>query len=419
MMKTKSKQTETQLRQDYVGQVGEIPEDWEIQKLKNVAYVEMGQSPKSVYYNSDGEGLPFLQGIRTFGDKYPTFDTWCTQPTKIAEKGDVLLSVRAPVGVVNIATKRLCIGRGVTAIRSKNNAFLYYLLNANVGRIESRGTGTVYKSINKSDIQNLLFGIPPIDEQKKIAFILSSLDDKIELNRKMNQTLEEMGKALFKHWFVGFEFPNNEGRPYKSNGGKMVDSEFGEIPKGWEVESLDEIAIFLNGLACQKYPPTDKTDSLPVIKIAELRRGFTESSDKASSKVEEKYHVSNGDVLFSWSGSLEVCLWPCGTGILNQHLFKVTSENFPKWFYYLWILEYLSEFRTIASGKATTMGHIQRKHLTNAKVLVPDESSFDLMSLVMTPVIEKIVTNNQEINSLQSTRDSLLPRLMSGRLRVT
>ncbi|KUK83287.1 MAG: Type I restriction-modification system, specificity subunit S [Microgenomates bacterium 39_6] len=257
-----------------------------------------------------------------------------------------------------------------------------------------------------------------IAEQQEIASILSSLDDKIELNRRMNKTLEEIGKALFRQWFVDFEFPDENGIPYKSSGGEMIDSELGEIPKGWEVRSLDMVAYYLNGLACQKYPPENEKDALPVIKIAELRKGFSESSDSASRKVDDKYHIKNGDVLFSWSGSLEVCLWPYGEGILNQHLFKVTSEEYPKWFYYFWILYHLDEFRIIASGKATTMGHIQRKHLTNAKVLVPNGASLENMSLIMTPVVSKLVKNSYEISKLQNIRDSLLPRLMSGKLRV-
>ncbi len=295
--------------------------------------------------------------------------------------------------------------------------FFYYLFQ-NL-KLERLNSDSAVPGLNRNAAYAQKLLVPEkLGEQKEIASILSSLDDKIELNRKMNQTLEEIGKTLFRQWFVDFEFPNDEGKPYKTSGGEMVDSELGEIPKGWEVKSLDEIATYLNGLACQKYPPENEKDALPVIKIAELRKGFTESSDFASRKADYKYHVENGDVLFSWCGSLEVCLWPYGKGILNQHLFKVSSEKYPKWFYYLWTLHHLDEFRTIASGKATTMGHIQRKHLANAKALVPGKDALDSMSLTMTPVINKLVKNNYEVNKLQSLRDSLLPRLISGRIRI-
>src|SRR5690606_35010800 len=144
---------------------------------------------------------------------------------------------------------------------------------------------------------------------------------KIDLNHQMNSTLEQIAQTLFKHWFIDFEFPDENGNPYKSSGGRMVDSELGEIPEGWEVKPIDEVADFLNGLALQKYP-AENDDYLPVIKIRELKQGITEVTDKASSKIEEKYIINDGDILFSWSGSLECCIWCNGKGALNQHIFK-------------------------------------------------------------------------------------------------
>ena len=404
-------------------EIGEIPEGWNLLMVKDFAELR-----RESYIPNDNEDLPYV-GLEHINQDSLSLNGIGSSSETISNKyrfykDDVLFGKLRPYfrKVYQPDFEGVCsTDIWVLKPKEKNDArFLFYFTaNYDFVNLASLGsTGTKMPRANWDQIKNSQWPVPIFGEQQQIASILSSLGDKIELNRKMSQILEEIGKALFKHWFVDFEFPNGEGKPYKSSGGEMVNSEFGEIPREWEVKSLDEIAVFLNGLVCQKYPPTDKTDSLPVIKIAELRRGFTESSDKASSKVEEKYHVNNGDVLFSWSGSLELCLWQYDIGILNQHLFKVTSENFPKWLYYFWILEYLPEFRTIASGKATTMGHIQRKHLTNAKVLVPDEPSFDLMSLVMSPVIEKIITNSREINSLRIMGNSLLPRLMSGRLRV-
>ncbi|RLG25602.1 hypothetical protein DRN85_05445 [Methanosarcinales archaeon] len=169
---------------------------------------------------------------------------------------------------------------------------------------------------------------------------------------------EKLWQAIFKHWFVDFELPNEDGKPYKSSGGEMVETELGAVPKGWRVKPLDQVANFLNGLALEKYPPNGE-NYLPMIKIRELRQGITESSDKTSSTILADYIITDGDLLFSWSGSLEIRIWCGGRGALNQHLFKVTSEKYPKWFYYFWIKRYLPEFRHIAAGKATTMGHIQ------------------------------------------------------------
>ncbi|KXS37103.1 MAG: type I restriction enzyme, S subunit, partial [Methanohalophilus sp. T328-1] len=215
-----------------------------------------------------------------------------------------------------------------------------------------------------------------------------------------------------------FEFPDERGQPYKSSGGEMVESELGEIPRGWEVKSIDEIADFLNGLALQKYPP-EGDDYLPVIKIRELKQGITDSTDKASPNIDEKYIIDDGDVLFSWSGSLECCLWSHGKGALNQHLFKVTSEHYPKWFYYFWIMQHLPAYRRIAKDKTTTMGHIKRRHLSESLVLVPPMETIDKMDVMMNPLFEKTLLNNLNSLLLSLIRDLLLPKLMSGRIRLS
>ena len=219
--------------------------------------------------------------------------------------------------------------------------FVYYLLKN--FDLAGHNSGSAVPSLNRNYIHPLEVIAPQeIEEQKAIAKILSDLDAKIELNHQMNKTLEQIAQAIFKQWFVDFEFLGHEKA-------KFVDG----VPEGWEEKPLDQIADFLNGLALQKFPPRDE-DFLPVIKIRELNQGVTESSDKASSEINPAYIVDDGDVLFSWSGSLDVVIWGHGKGALNQHLFKVTSQKYPKWFYYFWIREHLPEFRLIAEGKATT-----------------------------------------------------------------
>jgi len=183
------------------------------------------------------------------------------------------------------------------------------------------------------------------------------------------------------------------------------------------VKALDEIAHFLNGLAPQKFPPTGN-DYLPVIKISEMRKGNTVGSDRASPDIDPLYIVEDGDVLFSWSGSLELCIWCGGRGALNQHLFKVTSAHYPKWFYYFGIEEHLPYFRAIASGKATTMGHIQRHHLKEAMIVVPSDPVLQAANALISPLIERLIANNLESRTLASIRDALLPKLLSGEIRV-
>ena len=157
---------------------------------------------------------------------------------------------------------------------------------------------------------------------------------------------------------------------------------------------------------------------MPVIKIRELRDGFTDSTDRASLDVPEQYIIEDGDVLFSWSGSLVLELWTGGTGVLNQHLFKVSSRDYPRWFYHLWIAEHLERFQGIAADKATTMGHIKREHLRQAKALVPSADLLEAMTGVMFPLLDQQITNDLESRTLAGIRDALLPKLLSGEIRV-
>jgi type I restriction enzyme S subunit len=238
-----------------------------------------------------------------------------------------------------------------------------------------------------------------LSHRRVVDVTLGSRGDKIEPSHTMGETLDAMVKAVFKSWFVDFDpvHAKSRGRqPDRMDAetarlfpSSFQDSEIGQVPKGWKVESLDSIADFLNGLACQRYPPTGN-ESLPVIKIAELRNGVSATTDRATSSVGADYVIENGDVLFSWSGSLLVKIWTGGKGVLNQHLFKVTSCRFPRWFYFLWVLEHLRTFQSIAEDKATTMGHIKRHHLTEAKVVVPDPEVLKKADAIIAPLFEGV-----------------------------
>jgi type I restriction enzyme S subunit len=284
-------------------------------------------------------------------------------------------------------------------------------------------TGTAVPHVSASQIKSFKFRLPPLPEQRAIAHILGTLDDKIELNRPMTETLEAMARALFKSWFVDFDPVRAKAEGRDPGLPQAVADLFPDAlddddkPLGWSFEPLDQVAEFLNGLALQKHPP-EGGNSLPVIKIAELRAGVTTKSDRASSNIPVQYIVNDGDVLFSWSGSLTHLIWSGGRGALNQHLFKVTSERFPKWFYYLWIEHHMPSFRAIAAAKATTMGHIQRHHLTEATTVVPSSTVMEAADRIIAPLVERMMTSDQERRTLAALRDTLLPRLISGELRV-
>ena len=287
------------------------------------------------------------------------FVKWTRRVT--SAPGDLVFSYETRIGEAALIPEglRCCLGRRMGLIRpDRSRVDPRFLLYAYLGPSfqETLRQRTVHGStVNRillTELPNFPLRIPlDLLEQRRIAAVLGAFDDKIELNRKMDQTLEEMTKALFKSWFIDFD-----GVPPED----LVDSPQGPIPRGWEVAPLDRIANYLNGAACQKYRPTEGEEWLPVIKIRELTQGNTEKSDRATGKIPAKWHVGDGDVLFSWSGSLLAKIWTGGPGALNQHLFKITSDRFPRWFYFLWTAHHLSEFQRIAADKATTMGHIKR-----------------------------------------------------------
>jgi type I restriction enzyme S subunit len=277
-----------------------------------------------------------------------------------------------------------------------NEDYIYYYFKHNDIAIElasCAGGSANQANISPDQIRNLPILLPPIEEQISIAFALKSLDDKIALLSEQNKTMEELAELLFDNMF------------------------WEEGSETWEEESLDEIAKYLNGLALQKYPSIEP-HYLRVIKIREMKQGFSENSDKCSRNIPKEYIVQDGDVLFSWSGSLEVVIWHGGEGALNQHLFKVTSDKYPKWFYYLSTRLHLDNFKIIAESKSTTMGHIQRNHLKEAKVLIPSKEVFDKYDEAISPLIDKLIKNNSQIKLLIQTKDLLLPKLINQELLV-
>ena len=355
---------------------------WKDCKLGEVIEVKYGKDHKSL---SDGN-IPVYGsgGIMRFGDK------------ALYDKKSILIPRKGSLN--NIFYKDEPFWTVDTMFWSKIDEekvfpkFLFYQLT--IVDYSNLNVGSAVPSLTVPVIEAIDISLPPLPEQTAIATILSCLDDKIDLLHRQNKTLEQLAETLFRQWFVE------------------------EAEESWEEKSLDEVAEFLNGLACQKYPPKQNETGLPVIKIKEMKSGITEATDYATSEVPEKYIIQNGDMLFSWSGSLEIVLWFDGKGILNQHLFKVSSENYPQWFYYFWTQYHLQDFRGVAEDKATTMGHIQRHHLSDSKVSVPTKLELSAMDQQMNPIFKKIKSNQTQIRTLTHTRDTLLPKLMSGEVRV-
>ena len=320
------------------------------------------------------------------------------------DKGNILMSnIRPYFKKIWLADKSGGCSADVLCIQSNDKVtskFLYYLLSQQsfFDYIMAGAKGCKMPRGDKSHIMEWNVNIPDIDEQKRIADFLSSLDDKIELNRQINDNLEQQAQALFNHYFV----ENTE-----------LLGEYDEV-------SLLDIASYTNGLAMQKYRPSeDETSYLPVMKIKELGQGFTDSnSDICTCNIPEIYIINSGDIIFSWSGTLMVKIWCGETAGLNQHLFKVSSESYEKWFYYFWTKYHLRKFINIAKDKAVTMGHIKREDLAKSKVLLPNKATLQNLNKIFSPIMDSIINNEIESKRQVQLRDTLLPRLMSGELKI-
>ena len=276
--------------------------------------------------------------------------------------------------------------------------YYYFCLEETKQFVRNIAVGATMPSINTKLLGEVEIALPDLNNQKRIAAVLSSLDDKIENNQKLNDNLYAQAKAIFDNHFINID----------------------AIPAGWRKGNLLDIANYLNGLAMQKFRPQGHEIGLPVLKIKELRQGSCDdSSELCSLSIKPEYIIHNGDVVFSWSGSLLVDIWCGGTCGLNQHLFKVTSDVYDKWFYYLWTAHHLARFIAIAADKATTMGHIKREELAKAEVLIPCEEDYTSLTSIMQPIFELIISNRIESRKLAALRDELLPKLMTGEIDVS
>lgn len=415
--------------------------EWSQSTVGQVAQrVTKGTTPTTVGGQFTNEGITFVK-VESIGEdgrfvegKFAFIDAETNKllSRSVLQVDDVLFTIAGTIGRVAQVPENILpanTNQAVAIVRPDplliESRFLYYVLRDKPRLLsaQSRVVQSVQANFSLKELSNVEVPLPSLTEQHVIASLLGALDDKIDLNRRMNETLEEMARALFKDWFVDFgpTKAKMEGRePYLEPDlwalfPERLDGE--GKPEGWATKPLDKIADFLNGLALQKYP-AEGEDDLPVIKIAELRSGVTAKSGRASRSVPEQYIVNDGNVLFSWSGSLTHLVWTGGQGALNQHLFKVTSSLYPKWFFYFWIGEHMPEFQTIAASKATTMGHIQRRHLTAAETFVPTCDLLGIADDVIAPLFNRRVANSLESRTLAQTRDLLLPKLISGEIGV-
>jgi len=364
----------------------------------------------------------------------------------VLQPGDILLNITGDgvtfgrACIVPSDVLPACVNQHVSIIRvdpqrAVPGYVLAFLTHPDVKPyIESFNAGGSRRAITKGHIESFLLPLPPLPEQRTIAHILGTLDDKIELNRRMNETLEAMARALFKSWFVDFDpvRAKSEGRQpsgmdaetAKLFPSEFVESELGPIPKGWTAAPLYDIATYINGAAYAAFQPNDERRGLPIIKIAELKAGVTSHTRFSDVEMPEKYRIARGDILFSWSGnpdtSIDTFVWPHGPAWLNQHIFRVIPHADNERAFVLSTLKYLKPvFAEIARNKQTTgLGHVTSADMKRLLVARPDDRVASAWSIIAAPLLERIFHNEVESHSLSTARDTLLPRLLSGELEV-
>lgn len=365
--------------------------EWKEAKLGDFADINMGQSPKSEFYNNTGDGLPFLQGNRTFGFRNPIIDTFCTDVKKIAEKGSILFSVRAPVGDTNIANQKICIGRGLAALNANNgeNYYLFYLLRFLKRVILNSESGSVFGAINKTDLGNIGFKLPPLPEQKTIAEVLSSLDDKIDLLHRQNKTLEQMAETLFRQWFV-----------------EEAEESWDETTFGEVIEIFDSKRIPLSKMQRNKRKEGFLYPYYGAAKIMDYINDFI---------FDGEYILLGEDGTVRTEKGYPVLQYATGKFWVNNHTHVIKAKA-PYNNFFIW--NYLSKKNIDRIITGAVQPKINQTNLRSLEFPVFPRKLVNDFIEITNSQFDKINKNKIQIRNLEKMRDTLLPKLISGKIRV-
>lgn len=363
-------------------------------KLKDIADINMGQSPSGSSYKNNGRGIPFLQGNKTFGSLYPTIDTWTTEPKKIGKKNSVLMSVRAPVGDLNIANKDICIGRGLCSIEMKNgnNQYLYYLLKNSIKKIKMKSTGTVFDSINRKELENIEILDFDKSQQKKISKVLFDIDKKIELNIQTNDNLYNMCNAIFHNY----------------------------LNKYSEQIEYTKIVDIADRVITGKTPSTKNEEfwngEIPFITIPDMHNQvFTIDTERTISDVGAKSIIPENSISVSCIATVGLVSISTKRSQTNQQINSIILKNDYDLYY---LFEFLSEqeriMKNIAGGSTTY--NINKTTFENIEIPYLPQSIIQEFHDTVCKVFDKIKLNQLENKNLEQLRDTLLPKLMNGEM---
>ena len=426
--------------------LGNIPIDWDINSLGELLYIKgrIGWKglKKSEYLK---EGYAIINGEQIINGKVDwknvgriPKERYDESPEIMLKSGDILMTKDGTIGKIALIEnlpEHATVASGVFVIRKQSprlkQKYLYYFFKSHYFNylIKSRTEGSVIPHLYQRDFIEMEIPLPEPNEQENISKLLTKLDNKIDLLRRQNETLEAIAQTLFKRWFVDFEFPNKEGQPYKSSGGKMVSSELGEIPEGWRVGLSGDI-IFLQGGFAFKSKAFKKVGNHGIIKIKNIQNQIVDIlntdfvDDEIVQNLDEKFRIKPGDVLIAMTGAevAKVGVVPQNDSNLwlNQRvgLFKNKINKRFLFIYYLFSKpEYQKALRDKGTG-SSAQPNISATDIESIRILVPDVNILYEFAKLANPMFNKVVSNLHQIQILDKIRDTLLPKLMSGQIRV-
>ena len=408
-------------------ELGSFPEDWKISTIEDIAEVVGGTTPSTNEPDNYGGNISWLtpKDLSNYrfryigkGERSITEKGMKSKGIKLLPKGTVLLTTRAPIGYVAIAENELTTNQGFRNLvpgKKVDSEFLYYLLKNNIDRLISNASGTTFSELSGGTLKKMKFVFPQLEEQKAIGAILSSLDAKIELNIKINRVLETIGQALFKRWFIDFEFPDEKRRPYKSSGGEMVDSELGKIPKGWRIGTLGNICNITMGQSPPGETYNEEEKGLPFYQgVVDFDFRFPKLRVYCTFPTR---FANEADILLSVRapvGRLNIADKHCaiGRGLAALNL----KKGYAGYIYYL--LSAHKSYWDKYEAEGTVFGCANKSDIHDMKIIIPIENIKSIYDEIIMALDENIKRMSKEINILTLIRDSLLPRLMSGKIRV-
>lgn len=405
--------------------------NWKKLKIEDCAEVIGGGTPstkKKEYWDGDISWITpkdlsnynnryISKGSRNISEKGLKYSS-----ARLLPKNSVLLTTRAPIGYLAISKKELATNQGFKSLIMKNGnvpEFFYYLLKNNINKLLQYASGTTFMELNATNLKSIEFYIPEVKEQKRIASILSALDDKIELNNKTNKILEEMAQTIFKEWFINFNFPNEDGKPYKKSGGEMIDSELGKIPKGWKVGTIGDIA---REVICGKTPPTKDKENygsyMPFITIPDMHNNiYVVKTERYLSKkgvnTQSKKTIPKNSICVSCIATVGVVSLVSEYSQTNQQINSIIPKGKVSSYWVYFYIKNIKDMIINYASSGTTTLNLNKSQFEKIKIIIPSDNLFMSFNEIAKSLFDMIRNNQIENEKLSNIRDSLLPKLMT------